>query len=70
MFYQTRTAHRPLKGSENAFFAPGDLDLQTREIKVPNTFSVWTWHKLVQQFQRYFVHKQITTDRRPQKQKL
>ena len=34
------------------------------------TSSVWIWHKSVQQFPRYFIHKQKTTDWRRQKQKL
>ena len=58
---------------------PGDLDiwpltfhcdLQTRPSEGPNTFSVWIWRKSVQQFPKYFIHKQKTTDWRRQKQNL
>jgi len=34
------------------------FDLQTSPSERPNTSSVWIWHKSVQQFRRYFIHKQ------------
>jgi len=35
-----------------------DLDIQTRPSKGPNTSSLWISRKSVQQFPRYFIHKQ------------
>ena len=35
-----------------------DLDLQTRPSKGPNTSSLWIWCRSIQQFARYFMHKQ------------
>jgi len=40
------------------YFVPGDLDLQTRPSKGSNTSAVWIWHKFVQWFPRYVIHKQ------------
>jgi len=39
-----------------------DLAFQTRQSKGPSMSSVWIWHKSVQHFTRYFIHKQKTTD--------
>jgi len=36
------------------------FDLQTRPSEGPNTSFVWIWRKSVQQFRRYFIHKQKT----------
>jgi len=41
-------------------FVPGDLDPQTHPSEEPNTSSMWMWHKSVQRFRRYFIHKQKT----------
>ena len=70
MFHQTQTARRPPKGWKMPFFVPGDLDLQTPQSEGPKTSSVWIQRKFVQRFQRYFVHKQKTTDWLSQKQNL
>ena len=46
-----------------------DTDLQTRLSEGPNTSSLWIWHKSVQWFRRYFIHKQ-KSHRQRQKQSL
>jgi len=61
MSYETKTTRRPLKGPKNAVFVPGALDLQIRPSEGPNTSCVRIWRKSIQQFQRYFIHKQNTT---------
>jgi len=35
-----------------------DLDIPTSPSERPNTSSMWIWHKSIQQFPRYFIHKQ------------
>jgi len=37
-----------------------DLYIQTCPIKAPNTSSILTWRKSVQQFPRYFINKKVT----------
>jgi len=37
----------------SAFFIPGDLDLDIRQSKGPNTSSLWIWRKSVQRLPRY-----------------
>jgi len=46
-----------------------DLDIQTGPSEGPNTSSLWIWHKSVQWFPRYFIHKQRSHTQR-QKQTL
>ena len=54
------------EGTENAFLSlvtlTFDTDFQTRSSEGPNTSSVWIWRKSVQQFPRYFIHKQKATN--------
>jgi len=45
------------------------LDIQTRPSDGPNTSSLWIWHKSVQRFPRYFIHKR-KSHRQCQKQNL
>ena len=40
-----------------------DLDIHTRPSEGPSTSSVWIWHKSVQRFPRYFIHKQKSSAR-------
>jgi len=50
-------------GVHSTFFVPGDLDLdiQTPPSKGSNTSSLWIWHKYIQRFQGYLIHKQQKT---------
>jgi len=59
MFYQTQTARKimPFLSLVTLTF---DLDFQTRFSKGLNTSSMRIWRKSVQQFPRYFIHKQKT----------
>ena len=53
---------------EGHIFCPGitltfDLDVQTCLSEGPNTFPPWIWHKSVQRFLRYLIHKQTKKNR-------
>jgi len=63
--------HADHRKGRKMLFIPGDLDLdlQTRPSEGSNMSSMWIWRKSVQQFQRYFMQKQKTTDWRRQKQR-
>jgi len=63
MFYQTQTGRRLPKGRKKPVFlslVTLTFDFQTCPSKGPNTYSMCIWHKSVQQFRRYLVHKQKT----------
>ena len=58
------------KGAEQCrFLSLVTLTFRVIRVRVQMS-SVWIWHKSVQQFQRYFIHKQKTTDWWRQKQNL
>jgi len=42
-----------------------NLDIQTPPNEGPNMSSMWIWCKSVQQFWRYFIHKQKTSQTVP-----
>jgi len=46
-----------------------DLDIQTRPSEGPNTSSLWIWHKSVQRFQRYLIHKQKMNEEKSHRQR-
>jgi len=73
MFYQNKPPGGRRKGRKMPFVSLEaltlDLDLQSHPNEGPNTSSLWIWHKSIQRFTRYFIHKQ-NSHRPHQKQNL